>query len=519
MAKLMLSPHQRQSFMLSVTASFAALLLLSLAALLIFIFSRGGDYFWPKSVAELHYVVSEQSAVNKVFVQPLRSSASQKWDRIFYYSSTPQAPAGSLALTDEQVLAVQYRADIATIKMKNGDTIFAELAGLQSPTNRRHDMLDYDSLRSQVSRLANVIEDIRQQELADIHNTLAQMNIRQVEQRAPARVRLNQRFYELQGAVDNLLAQLYQYKLLINRADGSSEAVPLDQVQTLYFSNRLSSWQKLVRAMSAFVTFVTDSPKQANTAGGVFPALFGTVLMVLLMTVIVTPFGVLAAVYLYEYAPQNKFTSLIRISVNNLAGVPSVVYGVFGLGFFVYMLGGNLDRLFFGDSLPSPTFGAPGLFWASLTMALLTLPVVIVATEEGLRRVPDSLRNASYALGATQAETIWRTVLPIASPGIMTGIILAIARGAGEVAPLMLVGAVKFAPALPVDGEFPFFHPDRQFMHLGVLVYDGAFHSEIMGPGSSFMFASCMLLLLIVFVLNLLAVTLRQRLRRQYAQR
>jgi phosphate transport system permease protein len=234
------------------------------------------------------------------------------------------------------------------------------------------------------------------------------------------------------------------------------------------------------------------------------------------MAVIVAPFGAMAAIYLHEYAPNNKVTSTIRICVSNMAGVPSVVYGVFGLGFFVYTLGGSIDSLFYADALPSPTFGTPGLFWAALTMALLTLPVVIVSTEEGLRRVPEGLRAGSYALGATKIETILKTVLPIASPGIMTGVILAIARAAGEVAPLILVGAVKFAPSLPVDGDFPFLHLERQFMHLGVFIYDGAFHNQTNTQGSSMMFASCMLLLVIVFVLNLFAIIVRKRLRDRY---
>ena len=162
--------------------------------------------------------------------------------------------------------------------------------------------------------------------------------------------------------------------------------------------------------------------------------------------------------------------------------------------------------------------GTPGGFWAALTMAILTLPVVIVATEEGLRRVPEGLKAGSYALGATKIETIMKTILPIASPGIMTGVILAIARAAGEVAPLMLVGAVKFAPNLPFDGEFPYLHLDRQFMHLGVLIYDGAFHSQTDAKSASMMFAACLLLLVVVFVLNVLAVILRTRLRKRYLQ-
>jgi phosphate transport system permease protein len=205
----------------------------------------------------------------------------------------------------------------------------------------------------------------------------------------------------------------------------------------------------------SFWLFLTEDPREANTEGGIFPAIFGTVMMVLLMSVLVTPFGVIAAVYLREYARQGPFVRLIRIAVNNLAGVPSIVYGVFGLGFFVYFLGGSLDALFFPEALPTPTFGTPGLLWASLTLALLTVPVVIVSTEEGLTRIPRSLREGSLALGATKAETLFKVVLPVASPSILTGVILAVARAAGEVAPLMLVGVVKLAPALPWTATFP----------------------------------------------------------------
>jgi phosphate transport system permease protein len=307
-----------------------------------------------------------------------------------------------------------------------------------------------------------------------------------------------------------------KYQLAVKFADGESLLVPMASVQTVDFVSNLTVWQKWKVFFSDVGVFLTDSPKQANTSGGVFPALFGTVLMVFLMTIIVTPFGVLAAIYLSEYAPNNGLTTVIRVSVSNMAGVPSIVYGVFGLGFFVYTVGGSIDELFFGDTLPAPTMGSPGVFWASLTMAILTLPIVIVATEEGLRRVPEGLKAGSYALGATKMETIVRTILPIASPGIMTGVILAIARAAGEVAPLMLVGAVKFAPTLPLDGEFPYLHLDRQFMHLGVLIYDGAFHSQTDGKSASMMFAACLLLLIVVFVLNILAVILRSRLRRRY---
>jgi len=239
-------------------------------------------------------------------------------------------------------------------------------------------------------------------------------------------------------------------------------------------------------------------------------------MMVMLMAVLVTPFGVIAAVYLREYARQGVLIRIIRIAVNNLAGVPSIVYGVFGLGFFVYFLGGNIDQLFFPEALPSPTFGTPGLLWSSLTLALLTLPVVIVATEEGLSRIPRSLREGSLALGATKIETLWRVVLPMASPAIMTGLILAVARAAGEVAPLMLVGVVKLAPSLPLDGNFPFMHLDRKFMHLGFHIYDVGFQSPNVEAARPLVYATSFLLVVVIVSLNLTAISLRNRLREKY---
>jgi phosphate transport system permease protein len=235
-----------------------------------------------------------------------------------------------------------------------------------------------------------------------------------------------------------------------------------------------------------------------------------------MMSVFVTPLGVIAAVYLREYARPGPMTSAIRIAVNNLAGVPSVVYGVFGFGFFVYLIGGSLDEAFFSDSLPSPTFGTPGLLWSSLTLTLLTVPVVIVATEEGLARIPRAIREGSLALGATKAETLWLTVLPMATPAMMTGLILAVARAAGEVAPLMMVGVVKLAPALPLDGDFPYLHLDRKFMHLGFHIYDVGFQSPNVEAARPLVYSTAFLLVVIIMSLNLAAIRLRNRLREKY---
>ncbi|MGB2325815.1 MAG: phosphate ABC transporter permease PstA, partial [Pseudomonadales bacterium] len=297
---------------------------------------------------------------------------------------------------------------------------------------------------------------------------------------------------------------------------GQQLEINLSKIVRAFRANAMTGPQKVSFYASKLWEFVSAEPREANTEGGVFPAIFGTVMMVLLMSVMVTPFGVVAAVYLREYARQGPITRIIRIAVNNLAGVPSIVYGVFGLGFFIYFLGGNIDQLFFPEAAPAPTFGTPGLLWASLTLALLTVPVVIVATEEGLSRIPRAVREGSLALGATKAETLWRVVLPMASPAMMTGVILAVARAAGEVAPLMLVGVVKLAPSLPLDGNYPYLHLDQKFMHLGFHIYDVGFQSPNVEAARPLVYATALLLVLVIALLNLSAVAIRNRLREKY---
>jgi phosphate transport system permease protein len=320
----------------------------------------------------------------------------------------------------------------------------------------------------------------------------------------------------VQRDLQDLYTQLARDSYVIEIQDGRLVELPLGQVVRAFKPNAMGLPTQVLHYIAKVWEFVSDDPREANTEGGIFPAIFGTVVMVLVMSVIVSPFGVVAAVYLREYAKQGPLVRTIRIAVNNLAGVPSIVYGVFGLGFFVYFLGGSIDQLFFPAALPSPTFGAPGLLWASLTLALLTLPVVIVSTEEGLARIPSAIREGSLALGATKAETLWRTVLPMASPAMMTGLILAVARAAGEVAPLMLVGVVKLAPALPVDGNFPFVHLDRRFMHLGFHIYDVGFQSPNVEAARPLVYATALLLVLVIIVLNLTAIQIRNHLREKY---
>ncbi len=333
---------------------------------------------------------------------------------------------------------------------------------------------------------------------------------------AEQRKRLNVEYSVLLKQTKKLYQQINRDSIRAIIMDGSEVTIPLEKIVKAWQPNQMSVFNKLSFYMQRLWSFIVEDPREANTEGGIFPAIFGTVMMVILMAILVTPFGVIAAVYLREYAKQGVLIRIIRIAVNNLAGVPSIVYGVFGLGFFVYFLGGNIDALFFPEALPSPTFGTPGLLWSSLTLALLTLPVVIVATEEGLSRIPRSLREGSLALGATKIETLWRVVLPMASPAIMTGLILAVARAAGEVAPLMLVGVVKLAPSLPLDGNFPFLHLDRKFMHLGFHIYDVGFQSPNVEAARPLVYATSFLLVVVIVALNLTAINLRNRLREKY---
>jgi len=328
---------------------------------------------------------------------------------------------------------------------------------------------------------------------------------------------LQQQFAVLQDRVNEIRAYDRRFRVTLEEVNGRTKETELSQIVRFYPANALSWTESLGIYLSRWWEFLSTEPREANTQGGVLPAIFGTVAMTMLMVVFVAPFGVITALYLREYAKQGRLVSIVRISVNNLAGVPSIVYGVFGLGFFAYTLGGSIDQLFYPENLPNPTFGKGGILWASLTLALLTVPVVIVASEEALAAVPRSMREGSLACGASKWQTIRYVVLPKALPGIMTGMILAMARGAGEVAPLMLVGVVKLAPALPIDQFFPFVHLDRSFMHLGFHIFDVGFQSRNSEAGKPMVFVTTLLLLALIVTMNATAIYVRNRLKRKYA--
>jgi phosphate transport system permease protein len=314
------------------------------------------------------------------------------------------------------------------------------------------------------------------------------------------------------------VAELRKNVAVFSIGPDQTYAVPLLDVVRHYTPNDMGVPAKIGHYLARIKELLLGWPRESNTEGGLFPAIFGTVMLVFLMSVSCFPLGVLAGVYLGEYAREGRLVRLVRIAVNNLAGIPSIVYGMFGLGFFIYGIGRLVDRWFFPEwyEVRQPVFGTGGVLWASLTLGLLTVPVVIVATEEALRTIPLAVREGSYALGATKFQTLLRVLLPIASPGIMTGFILAMARAAGEVAPLMLTGAIKLASDLAIDGRFPFFHLDRKFMHLGYHIYDIGFQSPNVEATKPMVYVTTLLLVLIVLGMTSVAIVLRNRMKRRY---
>lgn len=522
--------------------------ILLVAGLLMLIAWRGMGHFWPAPVHEL--VLQEPGELRRTVAGTIREIEEVPADRLrdsgIEVDESVRTVRRVLLKTGNRdvygqdfvwvaqsaVLLGSQPLSLAVLERSEWGDFVGRLVGLKV----NGQLLARSDAWQQLQRRLEQTNDVREQIQGLERGAMGRIN-HQLE-----RLRLRERRLELAGentpaALEQIEAERatleFDYRLLeekllqLNRqimgdavvmrtADGQEVEIPMYSILDAWLPNDMSLFEKLRHYLSKAWGFVSEDPREANTEGGIFPAIYGTVLMVLLMSVLVTPLGVIAAVYLKEYARQGWLTRTIRIAVNNLAGVPSIVYGIFGLGFFIYTLGGGIDRLFFPEALPSPTFGTGGLFWASLTLALLTLPVVIVSTEEGLARIPRAIREGSLALGATRWETLWNTVLPMASPAIMTGMILAVARAAGEVAPLMLVGVVKLAPSLPLDGNYPFLHPERKFMHLGFHIYDVGFQSPNVEAARPLVYATALLLVVVTVLLNLVAIGIRNRLREKY---
>ena len=520
--------------------------ILLVVGLLVLIGWRGLVHFWPAQVMLATYqepggerirTIGEVTRSETVAAERLREagltldSEKEEYQRILLKVGNRDLLGGDFRYQiDDWLVDRSYPTNLLVVERREWGNLYGSLDSVNFEGREVSGEAAWQAFQAAEARAQELhaeIRSIEKDEIGSVNYQLERLRLKErgreldglegpFEDIEAQRKTLNDEYAVMQTSLVKLYEANQRDSFTVTIMDGQSITVPFAKVVRGYRPNSLNVLQKTGLYFERLWEFVADEPREANTEGGIFPAIFGTVMMVMLMSVFVTPFGVVAALYLREYAKQGVLTRTIRIAVNNLAGVPSIVYGVFGLGFFVYFLGGSIDDLFFREAQPAPTFGTPGLLWASLTLALLTLPVVIVATEEGLARIPRSIREASLALGATKAETLWRVVLPMASPAMMTGLILAIARAAGEVAPLMLVGVVKLAPSLPLDGNFPFMHLDRKFMHLGFHIYDVGFQSPNVEAARPLVYATAFLLVLVIVVLNLAAVRVRNRLREKY---
>lgn len=543
------------------TGSAVAVSVIAVVGLLLILLVRGLSHFWPADILEFEYL-DERSGVQSTVIGEIASSEQVSLEQLRAAGLNLDPAGGDLRQRDlvksgnrdltgadfrwylrermsdirkPEALMVLERLEwgnfygyLLSIK-ENGENVATQVAG-------EFDAAVWDEFKVRARRatlLNEQIGDIEKNETRALNYRLERLRLAErrlelatnlsAEARATElasieqqRGDINMLYEDLQARLNDLHAQIQRDSFVAVSADGQQTELAFAKIVHSLLPNQMNAIEKTGAWFSKLGEFLSEDPREANTEGGVFPAIFGTVLMVILMSIMVTPFGVVAAVYLREYAKQGVITRTIRIAVNNLAGVPSIVYGVFGLGFFVYGVGEQIDHFFFQAALPAPTFGTPGLLWASLTLAILTVPVVIVATEEGLSRIPRAVREGSLALGATKAETLWRVVLPMASPAMMTGVILAVARAAGEVAPLMLVGVVKLAPALPLDGNFPYLHLDQKFMHLGFHIYDVGFQSPNVEAARPLVYATAFLLVVVIAILNFAAVSIRNHLREKY---
>lgn len=515
--------------------------LVAVFGLLALIVIRGMSHFWPAEAVqfEMHNgstVIAEVVETETVAAGSVPGIDISQGEIIRYLVKTGNRDLlGSdfRWIYDRDIKASKTPADLMVLERIEWGNFYGFLRSVYEGENKvAEGEAAWPELQSRLQRtleLRDKIMDIERHEIGSINYDMERLRLKErrlqidgedseqaIQEINEQREQLDVEYKALQQTLSELYQQINRDSIRATVMDGQEINIAMHKMVKAWQPNQMSLLDKIGFYFHSLKSFISDDPREANTEGGIFPAIFGTVMMVLLMSVMVTPFGVIAAVYLREYARQGVLIRIIRVAVNNLAGVPSIVYGVFGLGFFVYFLGGNIDALFFPEAAPAPVFGTPGLLWSSLTLAILTLPVVIVATEEGLARIPRSLREGSLALGATKAETLWRVVLPMASPAIMTGLILAVARAAGEVAPLMLVGVVKLAPSLPVDGNFPFMHLDRKFMHLGFHIYDVGFQSPNVEAARPLVYATAFLLVIVIVALNLSAISLRNRLREKY---
>lgn len=517
--------------------------LLMVFGLLLLIMINGLGYFWTSDVIELTLKDGQrmmgQLAGREVIPRTITPDRPEGKGRFRVKIGNRDLYGLDFKwVNDDQVMSQTYPTDAVLLERREWGNMYARIKAVykgetELAEGNEAGWLALVPLISTTDDLHRQITRIEKVEIGTINADIEQvrLKIRAFEMENPSSTRekgqidtlkaqvsaAESRYQEKTVELEILRTQFDEYSVLMVDANGREKQIPVGQIIRALRPNEMSLFQKSWIYLTNVWAVLSTEPREANTEGGIFPAIFGTVMMVIIMSIVVVPFGVLAALYLREYAKQGTLVRLVRIAVNNLAGVPSIVFGVFGLGFFIYAIGGTLDMIFFPERLPTPTFGTGGILWASLTLALLTVPVVIVSTEEGLAAVPREFREGSLALGATKLETMLKVVIPSALPGILTGLILAMARAAGEVAPLMLTGVVKLAPSLPVDGSWPFFHFDRKFMHLGFHIYDVGFQSPNVEAAKPMVYITTLVLITVVVLLNFTAIVLRNHLRKKYA--
>ncbi len=512
------------------------------ALLLLLIIVRGVEVFWPKDVVQLTLKAPQPGGQPEIIAGELRkqqmrrdAGTGKETEEWLIFMGNKDAYGQTFRYVDhEQIERQELPQDLmvaerfgngravfypVSLKLADGKEIVAADAGFDGAFHRL--IREGNARRKQIEAIEKVQIGAINRRMLKLDNSLKNLAadtaaVRQTEVAAQKKV-LQESYEKLAAQATTLRQEQTKNTLNYRLASGQTRTQAVGEVINYYRPNRLGLIAKAGWFLHNGWDFLTGEPRESNTEGGIFPAIFGTFVMTLIMSLLVTPFGVIAAIYLREYAKQGLVVRAVRISVNNLAGVPSIVFGVFGLGFFIYTVGATIDQVFFSSNLPTPTFGTGGILWSAFTLALLTLPVVIVASEEALGAVPRGVREAALACGASKWQTIQRVVLPSALPGILTGVILSMARGAGEVAPLMLVGVVKLAPSLPLDLVSPFVHAERKFMHLGFHIFDLGFQSPDSEAAKPMVFATTLLLIVLVVVLNLAAIMLRNRLRKRYA--
>lgn len=499
-----------------------------------FIASQAIPHFWPSEIKTIE-VKNKNNTISKYYGELYDTEVVKIEKKEIARSLFKISNNNFIWVDNEFINKITHEDEAIIFERREKGFLYAKLISLQELGQKVINDDIWGELQLRIERaeeLHDEIEDIQKSDIGSINYKLEQIRLNERylelngrftdEKRKEAeqeRKELNQEYNKLAIKLNKIREELKRDSITVKSytANGEEELiVPLENIVRGYRTNQLGVFGKISVYFDRLGEYLFGEPREANTEGGVFPAIFGTVMMVIIMTIFVTPFGILAAIYLREYSKQGVITRFIRIAVVNLAGVPSIVYGVFGFGFLIYVLGEHIDELFYPEALPSPTFGTPGILWSAITLALLTLPVVIVTTEEGLSRIPRALREGSLALGATKSETLWKVIIPISTPSMITGLILAIARAAGEVAPLMLVGVVKMAPTLPLDGNFPYLHMDRKFMHLGFHIYDVGFQSPNVEAARPLVFATAFLLIVVIILLNLFAIVIRNRLREKY---